>query len=152
MIGFDPRAEPAPAFGVGGTGCARGLADAERDFDSVLQGARMMVDCEGRPQTTWRTRRYSAALLGADRDGRAVMIHVRTPYRMQVLAQMLAAPALGIRGLVYMEGGPEASLVVEAPGVRVRELGSYEDGFHEADDLRAFWDLPNIVAFAPRER
>ncbi len=152
VIGFDPRAASTAAFGVGGTGCTRDLAGLERDYDSVLQGARMMVDCEGRPQTTWRTRRYSAALLGADREGRAVLIHVRTPYRMQVLAQMLAAPALGIRGLVYMEGGPEASLIVEAPGVRVRELGSYEDGFHEADDVRAFWDLPNIVAFAPRGR
>lgn len=120
----------------------------QRDFDSVLQGARMMVDCEGRPQTTWRTRRYSSALLGADREGRAVLVHVRTPYRMQ----MLAAPALGVRGLVYMEGGPEASLIVEAPGVRVREIGSYEDGFHEGDDVRAFWDLPNVVAFGPREQ
>lgn len=148
-IAFDPTAGGAP-FAVGGTGCAADLDGMIGEFDSVLQGVRMMVDCQGRPQRTWRTRRYSAALLGADREGRAVLVHVRTPYRMQVLAEMLAAPELGLRGLVYMEGGPEASLVVHDGAVRVREIGSWEDGFHEADDVRELWDLPNVVGFERR--
>lgn len=151
VIGFDPRATSTPAFDIGGTGCMRGFDRMLGDYDSVLQGARMMVDCEGRPQRSWRTARYSAALLGADREGRAVLVHVRTPYRMHVLAAMLAEPTLGIVGLVYMEGGPEASLVVDAPSARVAEIGSYEDGFHESDSNRVFWDLPNIVGFAPRD-
>ncbi|UJR85344.1 Hypothetical protein I5071_74240 [Sandaracinus amylolyticus] len=149
VIGFDPRASAAP-FAIGGTGCGVDLDGMTERYDSVLQGVRMMVDCEGRAQRTWRTRRYSAALLGADREGRAVMVHVRTPYRMQVLAEMLAADALGLRGLVYMEGGPEASLVVDAGRTQVREMGSWEDGFHEADDVREFWDLPNVVGVEAR--
>ena len=77
-------------------------------------------------------------------------MHVRTPYRMQVLSRMLAAPALGLRGLVYMEGGPEASVIVDAEGQHVGEMGSWEDGFHEADDNRVYWDLPNVVGLVPR--
>jgi hypothetical protein len=49
-----------------------------------------------------------------------------------------------------MEGGPEASLVVNAEGQRVAEIGSYEDGFNENDDNDVFWQVPNVVAFEAR--
>ena len=77
-------------------------------------------------------------------------MHSRTPYRMTVLNRMLAAPELGLRGMIYLEGGPEASLFVEAEGASVREIGSWEDGFYESDDNHVFWDLPNVLAFEPR--
>jgi hypothetical protein len=149
VIAFDPFVASAPAFAVGGIGCPATLASLSASHASVLQSRTSLLDCRGRP-TDWRTRRYSAAALGVDREGRAVLVHVRTPYRMQVLAQMLATPALGIRGLVYMEGGPEASVVVDGEGQHVGEMGSWEDGFHEADDNREYWDLPNVIGFAAR--
>lgn len=149
VIGFDPTTGGAP-FALGGAGCGRDLEGMRDVFGSVLQGRKMLVDCAGRATTTWRTNRFSSALLGVDREGRAVLVHTRTPYRMQVLAPMLADPALGIRGLAYMEGGPEASVMVQAEGHRVAEMGSYEDGFWPRDDNREFWDLPNVVGFAPR--
>ncbi len=149
FIGYSPRGRTA-AIGIGGAGCEDDLAALRADYHSVFQGVRMLVDCRGRAQTTWRTNRYSAAALGKDSDGKIVMVHSRTPYRMQVLSQMLAAPELGIRGLVYMEGGPEASLVVEAPDVHVSEMGSYEDGFYLDDSNHTFWDLPNVVGIVER--
>lgn len=148
VVAFDPIGRGA-RFAIGGPGCARGLDGLMATHASILQSRRLLVDCAGHA-TDWRTNRYSAAALGADGEGRAVLVHVRTPYRMQVLARMLAEPSLGIRGLVYMEGGPEASVVVDAEGQHVGEMGSWEDGFHEADDNREYWDLPNVVAFEPR--
>lgn len=150
VIGFDPSGPGAERFAVGGAGCSRDLDDMRGAFASVLQGRRMLVDCQGRATTSWRTNRFSSALLGVDRAGRAVLVHTRTPYRMQHLAPMLAAPELGIRGLAYMEGGPEATVMVEAEGHHVREIGSYEDGFWPRDDNHELWDLPNVVGFVPR--
>lgn len=135
---------------IGGPGCEGSLARFERTFGTVLQTRKLLVDCEGRARPWDNRRRYSMSAFGVDREGRAVLVHVRTPYRMEDLARMLAAPELGLRGLAYMEGGPEASVVVHAEGVRVREMGSYEDGFNPNDDNRALWDLPNIIGFAPR--
>lgn len=149
VVAFDPVRPDGAPFAVGGLGCPGTLASLRQSHGSVLQARNVLVDCHARP-TDWRTNRFSAAALGVDREGRAVLVHVRTPYRMSVLARMLAAPALGIRGLVYMEGGPEASVVVDAEGARVGEMGSWEDGFHEADDEHAYWELPNVVGFAPR--
>ena len=148
VVAFDPIGQAA-SFAVGGTGCGADLDETRRHFGSLLQGTRALVDCHGTP-TNWRTGRYSSASLGVDGEGRAVLVHVRTPYRMNVLARMLAAPELGIRGLVFMEGGPEASLIVNAEGQRVALMGSWEDGFHEADDLHELWDLPNVVGFESR--
>lgn len=140
----------APRMAVGGRGCDRGLRALDARYRSVLQARALLVDCDGDAVAWNNRRRYSAAALGVDRDGRAVFVHVRTPYRMDRLGEMLAEPSLGLRGLVYMEGGPEASLMVDAEGVRVRVVGSYEDGFNPNDDNRAFWDLPNVVGFVAR--
>jgi uncharacterized protein YigE (DUF2233 family) len=149
VIAFDPLSRPGRAFAIGGAGCGEDLDAMRTSFGSLLQARRLLVDCAGRP-TRWQTARYSAAAIGVDRDGRVVLVHSRTPYRMAVLARMLAAEELGIRGLAYMEGGPEASLVVSHGSARVREIGSWEDGFNLNDDNRVFWDLPNVIGFAPR--
>lgn len=147
-IAFDPLGRHA-AMGIGGPGCAQNFDALGTQYGSILQARRLLIDCEGTP-TNWRTGRYSSAALGVDREGRAVLVHVRTPYRMHVLSRMLAAPELGLRGLVYMEGGPEASLVVNAEGQHLALMGSWEDGFHPADDLHEMWDLPNVVGLTRR--
>ncbi|NCQ59779.1 MAG: hypothetical protein GW913_03805 [Myxococcales bacterium] len=77
-------------------------------------------------------------------------MHTRTPHRMAVLSRMLAAPELRLRGMVFVAGGPEASLYVQAEGVRLAAMGSYEHHFFESDGHHAFWDLPNIIAFSRR--
>lgn len=148
-VAFGGVASGAP-FVVGGRGC-RGdtLPQLRRRFDNVLQ-AYGMVDCHGDAVAWPHRRRFSAAGFGVDRQGRAVFMHSRTPYRMATLNRMLAAPELGLRGLIYMEGGPEASIFVDAEGHHVREIGSWEDGFNPNHDNRVLWDLPNIIAFEPR--
>lgn len=153
LLGFELR-NGRPALEVGGApagrrGCPQTLDDFATRYRNVLQ-AYPLLDCRGRA-VGWPNRmRYSAAAMGTDAQGRAVFVHSRTPYRMETLSEMLAEPSLGLRGLIYLEGGPEASLVVDAEGQRVREVGSYEDGFNPNDDNRAFWDLPNVIAFEAR--
>lgn len=147
VLAFDPLSGDSP-IAVGGHDCGS-LESLGQRYGSLLQGRELLVDCHGHA-VDWRTRRYSSAALGTDDAGRAVLVHVRTPYRMQHLARMLAGLDLGLRGLVYMEGGPEASIVVHGEGRSVEAMGSWEDGFHEADDLHEQWDLPNVVGLVAR--
>ncbi len=149
MFGFGPRRAALPGLSVTGPRCGGSIDRHVRQYENVLQAYRM-VDCRGTPSNWQSRKRFSAAGFGVDSAGRAVFVHTRTPYRMNVLNRMLAAPELGIEGMIYMEGGPEASLVVNDAGHRVSEIGSYEDGFHESDDNHDFWDIPNIVAFERR--
>jgi hypothetical protein len=71
---------------------------------------------------------------------------------MDVFARHLSRLPLGLRGVAYLEGGPEASLVVNAEAARAQEMGSYEDGLDPNDGNREFWDLPNVLGFVPIER
>lgn len=154
LLGFAPLANGASFMSIGGGprgrgGCPQTLASFKREYANVLQ-AYPLLDCRGRA-VSWRNNmRYSAAGLGVDSAGRAVFMHTRTPYRMEVLSRMLAAPELGLRGMIYLEGGPEATLLVRSEGESVRAIGSYEDGFNENDDNQAMWDLPNVIAFQRR--
>ncbi|MEM1413474.1 MAG: phosphodiester glycosidase family protein [Myxococcota bacterium] len=148
VLGFDPR-EGGGALRVAGPGCGGDVDAVRSTHASVLQARKVMIDCRGHARP-WRSRRYSAAMFGVDRRGWAVLLHVRTPYRMDALARMIEGLELGVRGLVYMEGGPEASLVVRHGRHRIDRIGSWEDGFNPNDDNRVFWDLPNVIGVRAR--
>ena len=145
LLGRDCPAGSAP-----GTGLDPGGLDAVRsEYRTVFTNYRLL-GCEGQAIAWKDAKAYSSAAIGVDRRGWVVLIHARTPFIMSAMSTMLAAPELGLAGAVYVEGGPEASLYVDEGGVRVREMGSYETGFHESDDSRGFWEIPNVLGFAPR--
>lgn len=149
FLAFDARGITRPLASVFGNGCgADDLPALRQRYATIVQTYRLLA-CDGSPIAWVDSKIYSAAAVGMDRDGRAVFVHSRTPYTMRVLAGMLAAPALHFRSLLFVEGGPEASLVVVGAHP-VSEVGSWETDFHEADDNQAFWNLPNIIAFEPR--
>ena len=148
VLGFHPRTASG-ALRVAGPGCGGTVAAVRRTHRSVLQARKVMLDCEGRARP-WRSRRYRAALFGVDRRGWAVLLHVRPPNRTDALARRIEGLELGLRGGGYMEGGPEASLVVRRGDQRVNRMGSWEDGFYARDDNRDFWELPNVIGARAR--
>ncbi|HEY5937211.1 MAG TPA: phosphodiester glycosidase family protein, partial [Kofleriaceae bacterium] len=91
---------------------------------------------------------YSAAGIGIDRAGRVVLFHARAAVTMAELATALAGHDLA--GALFLEGGPEASLVVHGPAGQLDRVGSYETGFVENDDNHAFWALPNVISVLAR--
>ncbi|MEM9188363.1 MAG: phosphodiester glycosidase family protein [Myxococcota bacterium] len=130
-----------------GRGCAGFDLPSLRRSPNLLQNYRMF-GCRGQPIRWADDKHYSVAAFGGDRSGRILLIHSRTPYRVRDLNRMLARAELGIRHLHFVEGGPEASLIVTRP--EVQEVGSYETDFNENDDNRRFWDLPNVLGFVAR--
>lgn len=119
-------------------------------YATVAQNIRM-IDCQRRNVWAQQARRWSTACVGADGAGRVLLIHARSPFTTHDLVDELLGLPLDLRRLMYVEGGPEASLYVKVGGkVVVSEMGSFETGFREADDNRIFWPLPNMLAFGPR--
>jgi hypothetical protein len=149
---FDPapvRRGLAAVAGLGRDCPGFDLRATRAAYGTVVQNYRIL-GCDGAPLPWQDAKAYSVAAIGTDRRGWFVLYHSRTPYRVTTIGQMLARAGLGLASLMFVEGGPEASLYVEAGGQRVSEIGSYETGFHEADDNRAFWTIPNVIGFAPR--
>jgi hypothetical protein len=125
---------------------AAGLAARYR---VVAQNIRML-DCAGRNAWAQQPRRWSTASVGTDTAGRVLLIHARSPWSTHDFIDVLRALPLDLKRLMYVEGGPEASLYLEVDGrPLVAEMGSFETGFREDDDNRIFWPLPNVIAVAP---
>lgn len=116
----------------------------------LVQNIRML-DCARRNTWTRQERRWSTACVGTDGAGRVLFIHCRSPYATHDLIEMLRSLPLGLQRLMYVEGGPEASLYVKVGDREVlSRVGSFETGFLERDDNRQFWPIPNVIGFAAR--
>jgi hypothetical protein len=150
ILAFDPIGGATPALRAFGRDCPGWDLDRIRArYETVIQNYRML-DCGGRP-FAWADRKaYSVAAIGVDSAGWLVMVHSRTPYLMTVFNRMMATPALRLRSLMFVEGGPEASLTVGVGEHRLQEVGSWETDFNERDDNRRFWPIPNVLGVAPR--
>jgi hypothetical protein len=148
FIAFDPRSPSDPPAVMTGRKCAGfDLADLRKRYRSIVQSYRLL-DCAGAAMPWADPKQYSAAAIGVDRKGRVVFIHARSAVTMTELSTAVAA--LDLTGALFLEGGPEASLVVHAAKGELSRVGSYETNFVENDDNVAFWDLPNVIGLLPR--
>jgi len=128
--------------------CQDGAALASQ-YRLLIQNIRML-DCQGHNTWAQQPRRWSAAAVGIDAEGRVLYLHARSAWSTHDLVEVLLALPLHLQRLMYVEGGPEASLYVKVGGrVLANAVGSFETGFWENDDNASFWPLPNVLAFGP---
>jgi hypothetical protein len=145
-----PRDPSLPAAQILDRKCQDTAALAAR-YRVLVQNIRML-DCGGRNTWAPQERRWSTASVGTDQAGRVLFIHARSPWSTHDFIDILRALPLDLVRLMYVEGGPEASLYLKVEGkVLVAEMGSFETGFREDDENRVFWPLPNVLAVAPRQ-
>ncbi len=144
-----PRDEGLPPVQILDRKCQNvdGIVDR---YEIVVQNIRML-DCSRRNTWARQPRKWSTAAVGTDGQGRVLFIHCRSPYTTRDFIEILRGLPLDLRRLMYVEGGPEASLYVKVEGGEpVSRVGSFETGFLEKDDNTSFWPIPNVIAFAPR--
>jgi hypothetical protein len=148
FLAWDPIDPADPPAIVAGKDCPGfDLAALRKRYRSLVQSYRFL-SCTGTALPWQDPKHYSAAGIGMDRAGRVVMFHARAAVTMAELATALADHDLA--GALFLEGGPEASLVVRGTAGQLDRVGSYETGFVENDDNHAFWALPNIIGLLAR--
>lgn len=148
FLAWDPVSPADPAAVVAGRGCPGfDLPALRRRYRSIVQSYRFL-DCDGAALPWQDAKQYSAAGIGIDRAGRAVFFHARAAVTMTELARTLASHDLA--GALFLEGGPESSLVVHGPDGSLDRVGSYETRFLEDDSNHRFWSLPNIIGLTAR--
>jgi hypothetical protein len=109
-----------------------------------------MVSLTG--QNVWQAQpqRWSTAAIGIDRQGRVLFIHVRSLYTTHDVINALLALPLDLRNAMYVEGGPEAQLYVNAGGHERELIGIYDSGLVDPDATTIAWPIPNVVGVARR--
>ncbi len=147
-LAWDPVSAGEPPVVLAGRGCPGfDLDDLRARYHSIVQSYRLL-GCAGEALPWKDPKRYSAAAIGTDRSGRVVFLHARAPVTMSELSRAIAAHDLA--GALFLEGGPEASLVAHGAEAELSRVGSYETGFMENDGNHMFWTLPNVIALVPR--
>jgi hypothetical protein len=120
-------------------------------YRTLVQSIRML-SCTGRNVWTQQPNRWSTAAIGIDKSGRVLFIHVRSLFTTHDLVNVLTALPLDLSRAMYVEGGPEAQLYIDAGGRRVEFIGSHEITFHDDDSGDRAWPVPNVVAVTRKER
>lgn len=144
-----PRDPALPAAQILDRACENAGA-LSRSYGVAIQNIRML-DCGRRNVWAQQPRRWSTAAVGQDGSGRILLIHARSPWSTHDLIDILLLLPLDLRRLMYVEGGPEASLYAKVAGqVELEAVGSFETGFFENDGNQRFWPLPNVLAVLPR--
>ncbi len=152
FLAYGPKKAGLPRARFFGRGCPEfDLMKIQRDYRIVVQNYRIL-SCKGQPVRWASDKTHSTAAVAIDKSGHLVFAHLRAPYRTRDFATILADSRLGLTGAMYVEGGPEASLLLKAGDVELGVAGSYETDFLEDDSNRDFWDLPNVLGVASRKK
>lgn len=116
------------------------------NWPNISQNIRMIKP--GQDRNRWRELKkiWSVSTLAIDKAGNMLLIHSREAYNMRSFSDKLLASNLDIQYMVYLEGGPESSIVIrgssDTPLLKYSRMGSYETDFNENDDNIFFWPLP----------
>ena len=140
FLAFDPRrSDLAPAVLLDGE--EAGVRSVLADYGTAIQNLRL-IRAPGINVWEQQDKRWAEAAIAQDEQGRILFLLTRTPFSMWELNERLLALPLGIRRAMHVEGGPEASLSVCAPGLALHLGGGWESGPDEAARQRA---IPNVV-------
>jgi len=116
-------------------------------YEIVVQNLRLIAKNR---RNVWSPsdKRWSEAALAVDSQGRLLFLFSRSPYAMRELNAMLLSLPLDVVAAMHLEGGPEASLSIHAPGIALDLAGSYETGFFPEDSNDRQWPIPNVLGVA----
>jgi len=126
-----------------------GNSEVRSLYNGSVQGLRMM-DSNGRNVWSKQDKRWSVSCIAQDTEGYLYLIHSFIPYEMNDFVDRISNYILlnynaTANGMMYLEGGPEASL--SAPRYNLNKHGSYETDFMETCANDTQWSLPNALMF-----
>ncbi len=120
--------------------------DILKNYHSCFQSIRM-IDNEGKA-VYWNNKhvlRCSMTVLAVDKSGNVLFLFSRTPYSVNEFINFMLKSGLKIQTAMYLEGGPEASLYVNAPKIEILKFGSYVSRTNPDDDNIELRKMPNVL-------
>lgn len=116
-------------------------------YNTYVQAMRL-TDCNAKP-IPWNVQKElksSIVALGADLEGNALFIFVRSPYSANDFIKNILSLPLSLKNMMYLEGGHLSAMYINHPKLKTLKLGSYEtDVFEDYDNPKAF-EIPNVIA------
>ena len=100
----------------------------------------------------WKKKIQSCSMLVAaeDEKGWFYLIFTRSPYTHNQMISFLKQMPGGLHDAIYLEGGPETSLLIDVNGPCITKVGSWVSDTWESDANKHFWPLPNIIGVSKK--
>ena len=117
-----------------------------QEYSSALQSIRML-DGNGQP-VMWKSKTYmrcSMGIIGQDKEGYIYLIFARSPIKPNEMSIFLSKQPLGLIGLMYLEGGPETSYVINHPKLKVEKMGCYVSRTWPRNNCTEFRKIPQVI-------
>ena len=143
VLAMDPRETGLPAAALLDLSLPEDVA-LENKYDTVVQSM-MLFDRNGdiRVRQSDRIARRSAVAL--DRQGRVLLLVTEGAYTLWDTGVLLRESGLDLVQALALDGGNEASLIVDSNGVRYRSFENDRSG----SDAATLVTLPSILAVRP---
>lgn len=119
-------------------------------YNSYTQSIRM-IDSQRRNIWSQSHRIWSVVVVATDKNDNLLFIHSRSPYGMHDFINMMLDSSLEITRMMYLEGGPPASMYIDHCDVEFKGIGSYESDIFEDDSNYTFWRLPNVIGITKKK-
>jgi hypothetical protein len=122
----------------------------QKNFSGFAQGLRM-IDCNATPMN-WQKNIQSCSMLVAaeDEKGWFYLVFTRSPYTHNQMIAFLKQMPGGLHDAIYLEGGPETSLLIDVNGHCIKKVGSWVSDTWESNANKHFWPLPNIIGVSKK--
>lgn len=129
---------------------AQNWSELNNKYHSFTQSIRM-TDIYGKNLWLKRNKMWSMVVVAIDKEGNVLFIHTRSPYAVHDFINILMQSPLNIKNMMYLEGGPEASLYLNHNGAEISRVGSYETDFYEGNSNTEFWAIPNVIGITKKQ-
>ena len=143
VLAFDRLTASVPRVQIIDRDC-QNFSQLQFLYGTLVQSIRM-INCFQQNVWSEQSKKWSNAAIGIDKHGRVLFLFVRSPYSTHDFTDMLLSLPLDLFNAMYVEGGPEAQLYVNAGGMQIERFGSFETGFFESDTNSRAWPVPNVI-------
>ena len=140
---FDRLDAAVPSVQIVDRTC-RDLAALQGRYAAMVQSIRMVSCARANVWSQQPENKWSTAAIGIDQHGWLLFIHVRSPLSTHDLINGLLTLPIGLRETMYVEGGPEAQLYVNAGGRELEFVGSHGSSFAGIENSYAL-PIPNAL-------
>lgn len=145
LLAFDPDSKKLPPVQILDRDC-QDVKRLRKEYRSLVQSIRM-VSCDRKNVWAQQPRKkWSVAAIGEDRKGRILFIHSRVPTSVHDLIEyLLSLKPVQLKRAMYVEGGPEAQLFVNAGEKPLEFVGTFKNSRPDSAGNTIGWPIPNVI-------
>ncbi|QWR78420.1 phosphodiester glycosidase family protein [Candidatus Magnetomonas plexicatena] len=146
MLALEPKNKYDRDFEIIDMECEKDNTTINR-YKTVIQNIRM-ISCNQENVWTPQTNSWSVAALGMDKSGNILFLMSVTPLSVHDFIKIILQLPLKIHVAMYLEGGKQASLYINAGGREIQRAGKSGININTSD---AFWPIPNVLGLVKKK-